>query len=208
MQIRSKNGTRTCKKCRIIKPLTEFAFLTVSQTYCRECKQCHKQHERARREHNENTIILLKQGNIKCNGCKEVKSTSEFYKDSSKRLTGLSTRCKDCHEKSRKLESRKRKLKDWSLRKNYGISIENYEEKLLFQRSKCAICQGEITFTTACVDHCHSTGKVRDLLCVNCNWGIGSFKENIDTMKAGIKYIEKHDEKAQKAKYKRLVHSL
>jgi hypothetical protein len=42
------------------------------------------------------------------------------------------------------------------------------------------------------VDHCHKTGKVRALLCIPCNTGIGSFHDNIETMKAAITYLYFH----------------
>ena len=41
-------------------------------------------------------------------------------------------------------------------------------------------------------DHCHSTGKVRALLCGQCNQLLGQAKENINTLRASIKYLEKH----------------
>lgn len=59
--------------------------------------------------------------------------------------------------------------------------------------NKCAICnlhQAELSLTLA-VDHCHKTGKIRGLLCVNCNQGIGKFKDSVFLLEAAIKYLQK-----------------
>ena len=62
------------------------------------------------------------------------------------------------------------------------------------QENLCAICGGkEIANRGLCVDHNHSTGKVRGVLCLNCNAGIGNFRENIDVMLNAIKYLKNND---------------
>lgn len=76
--------------------------------------------------------------------------------------------------------------------KLYGISAEKYQEMLTNQKTKCAICERhQLQFRRRLsVDHCHETGKVRGLLCDNCNHGIGLFYEKIDRLKKAIKYLE------------------
>ena len=44
------------------------------------------------------------------------------------------------------------------------------------------------------VDHCHSSGKVRGLLCRNCNSGIGMLKDDVEIIKSAMKYLEKYNE--------------
>jgi hypothetical protein len=39
------------------------------------------------------------------------------------------------------------------------------------------------------IDHCHKTGKIRGLLCKNCNQGLGQFKDNIDLLLSAAKYL-------------------
>ena len=92
------------------------------------------------------------------------------------------------------------KVSRYKWKARYGITPELYNEMLAAQNGKCAIC-GEIetaqhnvskkTLKLA-VDHCHKTGKVRGLLCQECNRGIAKFKDDpIKTQKA-TEYLIKH----------------
>ena len=76
---------------------------------------------------------------------------------------------------------------------NYGITLNDYYEMEKHQDYKCAICgTTEKNKRTKYfdVDHCHETGKVRGLLCTNCNQGLGKFKDNIHLLKQVITYLE------------------
>jgi len=88
-----------------------------------------------------------------------------------------------------------------NLRKNFGLSLDKYEQMLKNQNNLCAICEKPETFihhqtkepAKLAVDHCHTTGKVRKLLCKNCNNGLGMFKDNLDVMRQAIKYLEENN---------------
>lgn len=88
--------------------------------------------------------------------------------------------------------------KDSHLRNAFGISLAEYGQMLVAQGGKCAICDQEETATRSGsvkalqVDHDHKTGKVRGLLCSDCNTGIGKMKENREALIAAIKYLDKH----------------
>lgn len=80
-----------------------------------------------------------------------------------------------------------------TLKRKYGLTIPQWEELFESQGRACAIC-GETDvgaenqkFHT---DHCHSTNVVRGILCHSCNTGLGKFKDNVETLKAAIKYLE------------------
>ena len=76
----------------------------------------------------------------------------------------------------------------------YGINLKEYNEMINEQNGCCAICgrhQLEL-FNTLAVDHCHITGKVRGLLCMDCNVGIGKLKDDIDLLKKSIDYLSKY----------------
>lgn len=71
------------------------------------------------------------------------------------------------------------------LEKKYGLTIEQYEDMVEAQEGRCGICNGKPKVLH--VDHCHSTGEVRGLLCFKCNAGIGLLgEENIDS---ALKYL-------------------
>ncbi len=87
-----------------------------------------------------------------------------------------------------------------SLIKKYGITSAQYKEKAVSQGDCCAICgnpetgiDGKTkTLKRLAVDHCHTTGKIRDLLCWRCNQTLGQVKESTDLLKKMIAYLEKH----------------
>lgn len=89
--------------------------------------------------------------------------------------------------KNNKDEKRKNNYKA-----QYGITLEDYNEMFVNQNGCCKICgrhQSEFK-KTLCVDHCHTTGKVRGLLCSNCNIVLGQAKDDIEILKSAIKYLE------------------
>lgn len=88
----------------------------------------------------------------------------------------------------------------YKIKERYDITPERYEEMLHIQNNRCAICGEEetaINYNTKnvqklAVDHCHKTGKVRELLCQDCNRGIAKFKEDPIILQKAIEYIIKH----------------
>lgn len=84
--------------------------------------------------------------------------------------------------------------------KTFGINLEEYNEMLISQNNGCAICgeappteeKTERKFAHLPVDHCHTTGKVRGLLCHRCNRGIGFLGDSIPYLKNAILYLQKH----------------
>lgn len=83
----------------------------------------------------------------------------------------------------------KRTERNQQLKSNYGITISEYEEMYSLQDGRCKICNSDSNGKSLHVDHCHSTLKVRGLLCGKCNTGIGLLGDNIDTLLSAIKYL-------------------
>ena len=113
---------------------------------------------------------------MKCCICQQSKSKEDFHYDQSNKV--YYKRCKVCFNK---------KL----------VTREEYTEFLVKQGGKCAICGNfetvkrkstGITFKL-CVDHCHTTGRVRGLLCNKCNLGLGKFKDNPESLITAYKYL-------------------
>lgn len=75
--------------------------------------------------------------------------------------------------------------------RKYGLTPDDYVELSKSQNDRCAICgctRGKRAFA---IDHCHSSGRVRGLLCSKCNTGIGLFRDNPDLLRAAIDYLER-----------------
>ncbi len=59
--------------------------------------------------------------------------------------------------------------RDWNLKDRYGISLDQYNQLLEAQAGRCAICRNQPKTRALHVDHDHKSGKIRGLLCMNCN---------------------------------------
>lgn len=75
----------------------------------------------------------------------------------------------------------------------YGITLSEAEEIKVKQNGKCAVCFVDlIGGTQTHVDHNHDTGKVRGILCTNCNRGLGHFQDSKKHLASAIEYLERH----------------
>lgn len=81
---------------------------------------------------------------------------------------------------------------DYSRKSKYGISKEEFSEMLLNQGGVCAICKGDNSGKTLRVDHNHVTGKIRGLLCSNCNVALGMTKEDRNILEEMIDYLDRN----------------
>lgn len=88
------------------------------------------------------------------------------------------------------------------LRCNYGLGYVDYMKMLRFQKHSCKICGITIIPRTtgnkkdsAVIDHCHTTGKVRGILCRRCNIGLGHFDDDCSKLEAAIDYLLKEKER-------------
>ncbi len=79
-----------------------------------------------------------------------------------------------------------------NLRRNYGITLADYDRILDDQNNGCAICgkTPEENKQRLAVDHNHTTGEVRGLLCKNCNTAIGLLGDNPSTLRLATRYLE------------------
>lgn len=78
----------------------------------------------------------------------------------------------------------------------YGITVKDYDSMLKSQGGVCAICKRE-SRKRLYVDHCHTTGKVRGILCVSCNFAIGLMDDDISIIEKSIQYLQKWTTKKQ-----------
>lgn len=125
-----------------------------------------------------------------CNRCKERKSFQHFSRDKT-RKDGMTIVCKECQSSYIKSLTRDR-TRDYHYKKYYGISLIEYNDMLLAQECKCAVCR-QISTKRLNVDHNHTTGEVRALLCNHCNSSLGLMKEDIGLLLSMIEYIRKYN---------------
>ena len=113
--------------------------------------------------------------------------------------------CRTCSAKLRTTSnlSKSDYARNWSLKKKYGITLSDFYEKLNNQNGKCAICTKLLELPTegrgqglnaAAVDHCHITGKVRDIVCNACNKALGLFNDDTTLLFNAITYLRKHND--------------
>jgi N12 class adenine-specific DNA methylase len=76
-----------------------------------------------------------------------------------------------------------------SIEKKYGLTSAAYRELQRIQQGRCAIC--DTPSNRLVVDHCHDTNRVRGLLCGRCNTALGMLRENIQSVRAMVLYIER-----------------
>lgn len=133
----------------------------------------------------------------RCPVCKEHKEFSLFYRSKSNK-DGCSSYCKVCQNLRSTSYARENKDKipsiGYSLKRRYGITSDDYAKLLEGQDYQCAICGIDKCRTgrNLAVDHCHTTGKVRALLCANCNVGIGGLQDSPEIVAKALAYLEKH----------------
>jgi hypothetical protein len=81
--------------------------------------------------------------------------------------------------------------RDSHLRRKYGITVQQVEDIPTKQGGRCAICGAMLLLGSHThVDHDHDTGQVRGLLCVNCNNGLGQFRDRPELLRAAATYLE------------------
>lgn len=168
-------AVKRCTKCKADKPLHLFRMRVMSKP------------ESGRRS--------------RCNQCDSI-SSSAWYQKNKERVRN---RCKNRYQANKKKYaeytrkwresniSRARQLGVENRRKlKYGVDKLRYNEMLLESGGCCGICREPFGSDRPNIDHDHSTGVVRELLCRRCNHGLGNFRENPALFEAAVAYLNKH----------------
>ncbi len=204
--------SRTCRSCAAEKPLDEFSRAPRGK-YGRKatCKAC----DAAR--HAASYVPTPRQKRrpaftgselTTCRRCETTKPLTEFSlarAATETQNTVYRSECKACNatlarqwfhaNKERNKENRHR----WNLANTYGLTPQDYLDMLAAQGDRCAICGLEEpsahgrtgTKFRLSVDHCHTTGRVRGLLCQKCNRAIGLLGDSVELLHKAIDYLQK-----------------
>lgn len=128
----------------------------------------------------------------RCSSCGDDKRLSDFHK-ASNRPDGLNPQCKSCRSAYGRATYSVGVQRDKNLRANYGISLEDFEGMLWVQDNRCAICAEVLLPPGVCgahVDHDHASGRVRGILCHDCNLGLGRFHDDPEALRSAASYLE------------------
>jgi len=164
-----------CRSCETTKPLDMFhKDRSKKLGVCSSCKACAVERTRLHLEANKELIQAKKAA--------AYRASPEKAKERARRWG---------QENRAFVSARNRAMR---LKNKYGLTQEKYDEIGEAQQWKCAICgsasTGSKNSTNLSVDHCHTTGVIRGLLCHPCNAGIGYLKESENIMQNAIKYLK------------------
>ena len=137
-----------------------------------------------------------------CSKCEETKPIKLFNLDKS-RGDGHAYWCKSCcsiyNRTDARIKTRQESFKKRDpvvkrrhhLKTMYNMTLEQYDELFDEQNGCCAICGLPESNHRLCVDHDHKTGKIRGLLCHNCNKGLGHFFDSVENLEVAKSYLLK-----------------
>jgi Recombination endonuclease VII len=138
-----------------------------------------------------------------CSKCRAKMEALEFCSRCGKKRDGShATYCRECYQAysrehyARNVEHKRAKTRNQHIKSIYGMSVAEWNAKLVEQGGKCAVCYteepgGRGQFHT---DHDHVTGKVRGLLCTRCNVALGMVNDDTWLLRRLAEYVERHDE--------------
>lgn len=177
---------KICSECKEEKSLTEFNLHHVHvregfSKYRGMCKACESEWKRAfyqRPENREKRKLYNKRHEKKRKLWKqkpEIKLKAREY----------------AKEYARKYPER---IRNSYWKRTFGITFQDYQDLFQKQNCKCAICgsekpNGGPRMKNFTIDHSHKDGRVRGLLCFNCNVGLGAFKDSLDILRSAIDYL-------------------
>jgi len=133
--------------------------------------------------------VHVPDGHKWCPDCSAVKPLDRFVRNASQ-PSGWAPYCKPCHNARGKAAKEKvGGSRTYHLKRRYGITAADADAMLEAQGGLCAVCRAA---PAAHVDHDHATGTVRELLCFNCNGGLGQFRDDPAVLRAAADYVERH----------------
>ena len=191
--------TKYCRDCGKRLPTSEFTKNRRSSDglafYCREhMAQRAARSREARRDvpvryRSRPRGLDVPAGHKWCPDCGNVKPHSEFARSRAS-STGLASYCLPCHnDRGKASKDKVGGSRTYHLQRRYGITAEEADAMREAQGGMCAVCG---VAPAGHVDHDHATGAVRELLCFNCNGGLGQFKDNPAVLRAAADYVERH----------------
>jgi hypothetical protein len=182
----------TCTRCGAAKRHNAFPGKGSRELLCRTCRAASKPRP----------VEKI------CTRC-GVSKPRDAFGNRTGRSTGTS-RCKACLSEVQKAKGTSPSRRDWHLQRRYSISLVDYERLLTAQGGACAICDGPPAMAGGPyyqVDHDHTTGAVRGLLCGKCNMALGYAQDDVARLRRMIAYLEDHVNSVTRAVPAAAVHT-
>lgn len=193
--------TKICSVCDEDLPLKDFNLRCASKDgYQHKCRNCQLDYQHKR--FNQTPRRIVKDGFQYCPTCRQELPFNLFGSNVS-RSNFLNMYCKKCTNTQNKQQYYKKNTEDIRakyIQLTYNLSWEDYVNMFANQDGKCAICNTDIFLAandrnkTAHIDHAHENGKIRGLLCGNCNVSLGGFNDDVKIMQNAIDYINSTSE--------------
>lgn len=160
-------STKPCRLCGEVKSLTEFHRASDMRDGHRgECKACFRESARARYD-----------------SARAVARATKWREQNPERF-------REYQARYRARPERKRKMRDLYYRRTFGISADEFDALLDEQGGGCAVCgRRPARVASLHLDHCHDTGRVRGILCLSCNQGIGKFRDDPELLERAAWYL-------------------
>ncbi len=134
----------------------------------------------------------------RCSRCESIKPLDQFNNQTAAK-DGKHTYCKPCTKVVNKAwrdnPANKIKRHGYHIEARYGISKTEYDQKFEDQGGRCAVCNETQSHKRLAVDHCHVTGKVRSLLCDNCNKALGLLNDDPTRILSLHNYVQVHTDR-------------
>lgn len=165
-----------------MRPIVMLLANLMERVRCRLCNKLKPQSE---------FVCRLRDGRPRyertCKTC-QAEVSKKFRRDNPEKWKAAWTAC------SERLGAKGRALRfrQWVLRSQYGMELADYDTMLTKQGGGCAICKKPVERSgrSLGVDHDHVTNFVRGILCIDCNTGIGKFKDDPALLQQAITYLE------------------
>lgn len=176
----------TCTKCQRELPRCDF-----SASQPRRCKACVNAYSKSWELNNPDRVKAKNKRSNDKRRCEKIAYNRAYYARNAEWL-----RTSAAAYRARFPERTRSALRS-SLLRRYGLTDADYDRMFEEQGGHCKLCPrptGSPSVKALVVDHCHRTGRVRGLLCVNCNTLLGMAGDSIPVLSAAIAYIEKSNE--------------
>jgi CRISPR/Cas system-associated protein Cas10 (large subunit of type III CRISPR-Cas system) len=163
---------KDCGWCGIAKPLDDFYRMSSGKQGVRpECKACTREYRRRWYAQNRE---------------REIARVHEWQRENADRVNARSA-------EYRKKPGRARAMRDLYYRRTFGLTADDVDQLIAKQNGCCAICgRSPQRLASLHLDHDHTTGQIRGVLCSTCNQGLGQFKEDPTLLEAAAAYLRRY----------------